>query len=65
MFGKKEKMEKKFISTYNSGMANGTDILVDKETGVNYIFHRVGNAGGLTVRVDKDGKPIVTPVTEE
>ena len=40
-------------------------IFVDKETGVNYLFVQLGYAGGLTVMVDADGKPVVTPVTEE
>lgn len=41
-----------------------TEIWVDKETGVNYLFHQSGYAGGLTVLLGKDGKPVVTPVTE-
>lgn len=34
-------------------------IIHDKETGVQYLFHKSGYGGGLTVLVDKDGKPIV------
>ena len=37
-------------------------ILVDKATGVNYLFIKAGYGGGLTVLLDKDGKPVVTPV---
>ena len=33
---------------------------MDTETGVNYLYHSNGNAGGLTVLLDKDGKPVVT-----
>lgn len=36
-------------------------ILVDKETGVNYLFLQSGYAGGLTPLLDADGKPVVTP----
>ena len=36
----------------------------DKETGVNYLYHTSGYAGGLTVLLDKDGNPIVTPVKD-
>ena len=36
-------------------------ILVDKETGVNYLFVQKGYAGGLTPLLDADGKPVVTP----
>ena len=39
-------------------------VLVDKETGVNYLFLHAGYAGGLTILVDADGKPIVTPVED-
>ena len=35
-------------------------ILVDKETGVNYLFVQSGYAGGLTPLLDADGKPVVT-----
>lgn len=39
-----------------------TQILVDKVTGVNYLWHAEGYGGGLTVLLDKDGKPVVTPI---
>ena len=52
--------EKRFIKTYSQG-AGTTVILVDAETGVNYLYVSGGYSGGLTVLVDKDGKPIVTP----
>lgn len=35
-------------------------VLVDKETGVNYLFVQKGYAGGLTPLLDADGKPVVT-----
>ena len=53
--------EKRFIKTYSQG-AGSTVILVDKETGINYLFHSSGYAGGLTVLLGKDGKPVVTPI---
>lgn len=55
--------EKRFVKAYSQGMGT-TEIWVDKETGVNYLFHQSGYAGGLTVLLGKDGKPVVTPVTE-
>lgn len=39
-----------------------TEIWVDKETGVNDLFHASGNAGGLTPLLDRDGKPVVSPL---
>lgn len=55
-------MDKRFEKIYKQGALTTTEIWVDKETGVNYIFHADGNAGGLTPLLDKDGRPVVTPV---
>ena len=52
----------RFQRVYSQGIANITEIWVDKETGVNYIFHQSGYAGGLTPLLDKDGRVVVTPV---
>ena len=53
--------EKRFIKVYSQGL-DAVEIWVDKETGVNYLYHASGYSGGLTVLLDKDGKPIVTPI---
>ena len=53
--------EKRFIKTYSQG-AGSVEIWVDKETGVNYLFYASGYAGGLTVLLDKEGKPVITPI---
>ncbi len=53
--------EKRFEKVYSQGLGS-IKILVDKETGVNYLFCSSGYAGGLTVLLDKDGKPIITPI---
>ena len=55
-------MGDRFEKIYSQGVMNVTEIWVDKETGVNYIFHASGYSGGLTVLLDKDGKPVITPV---
>ena len=52
----------RFEMVYTQGIGRATEIWVDKETGVNYLYHRDGNAAGLTVLLDKDGKVVVTPV---
>ncbi len=52
--------EDRFIKIYGKGIANVNEIWVDRETGVNYLFHSAGYAGGLTPLLDKDGKPVVT-----
>lgn len=53
----------RFIEIYSQGAVNLTRILVDKETGVNYLFHQSGYGGGMTVLLDKDGKPVITPLS--
>lgn len=35
-------------------------VIVDKETGVNYLFVKNGYSGGLTPLLDAEGKPIIT-----
>ena len=56
--------DKRFEKVYSqgSGLTSLIEVWVDKETGVNYVFHLSGYAGGLTPLLDKDGKPIVSPV---
>ena len=59
--------EDRFIKTVVDGGGfsdNYMAIYVDKKTGVNYLFTQNGYAGGLTVLVDANGKPIVTPVSQ-
>lgn len=51
---------KRFEKIYSQGKIDIMEIWVDTETGVNYIFHRNGNAAGLTPLIDKDGKPVIT-----
>ena len=62
----KPKKDKRFIiKEQQGGFTIGTYVLVDKQTGVNYLYANSGYSGGLTVLVDALGNPIVTPVTEE
>ena len=56
--------EKRFIKTYSQDMGC-TAILVDKETGVNYLYVSGGYAGGLTVLLDKNGQPVITPMEDK
>lgn len=55
----------RFEKIYSQGAMNVTEIWVDRETGVNYVYHVSGYAGGLTVLLDSEGKPVITPVTGE
>lgn len=54
----------RFKKVYSQGKLEGMEIWIDKETGINYLFHFSGYAGGLTPLLDKDGKPVITPVSE-
>ena len=52
--------DKRFENVYSQGTVNVTEIWVDKETGVNYVFHTNGYAGGMTPLLDREGKPVVS-----
>ena len=56
--GKNDRFEK----IYSQGTMNVMEIWVDRETVVNYVFHASGYAGGMTPLLDRDGKPVVSPV---
>ena len=56
--------EQRFERVYTQGALQITEIWIDKETGVNYLFHAGGNAGGLTPLLDRDGKPVVSPLPD-
>ena len=60
--------EDRFVKTVvdGGGMTESRmEVYVDRKTGVNYLFAQAGYAGGLCVLVDRDGKPIVTPILED
>lgn len=50
----------RFQKIYTQGVLTTLEIWVDRETGVNYLWRHDGSAGGLTVLLDEDGKPVVT-----
>ena len=56
--------EKRFVKIHSEGgfADNLMQIWVDTQTGVNYLFHGSGHAGGLTVLLDRDGKPVISPL---
>jgi hypothetical protein len=58
------KKDERFVKTYSQGSINVTEIWVDKKTGVNYMFHASGSAGGLTPLLNRDGTPVITTVFE-
>ena len=52
----------KLVEAYKTSGRGSTSIYVDAETGVMYMYVKVGNSGGLTVMVDSDGAPLVWDV---
>ena len=57
------KKNERFIRVHSENMGC-EQILVDKKTGVNYLSVQSGYAGGLTVLLNADGKPVVTPISQ-
>lgn len=55
MFG-----SERFEKVYSQGVLDVFEIWVDKETGVNYLYHAAGHGAGLTPLLARDGKPIVS-----
>ena len=58
------KKEDRFEVVYKDGSisrsAGTRQILVDKETGVNYLLWESGYGGGITPLLDSEGKVIIT-----
>lgn len=59
-----KKEDKRFEVIYKQGGLYEAKIIVDKETGVNYLWTASGYAGGLSPLLDRDGKPVITTVEE-
>ena len=59
--------KKRFVQIYYAGVFEQQRVYVDTLTGVNYLLLicNTNNMGsGLTVLLDADGKPVVTPLDE-
>lgn len=52
-------MDKRFEVIYSEGFFGTTEVIADTQTGVCYLWHHDGHAGGLTPLLDADGKPVV------
>lgn len=59
----KNKNKRFDVNNVDNSMSSGNvKIIVDRQTGVNYLYYSSGYSGGLTPLLDSDGKVIVTPV---
>ena len=56
---------KRFKKIYSQGTVSTMEIWIDKETGVNYVFHASGYSGGMTPLLDREGKPVITPIVNK
>ncbi|WP_303787569.1 DUF6440 family protein [Ruminococcus flavefaciens] len=56
--------DERFVKVYSQGKLTVSQIWVDTVTGVNYFYHEDGYSGGMSVLVDKDGKPVVSTPAE-
>lgn len=54
------KRDKRFEVVSTQGTLESYRVIIDKETGVNYLYISNGTSGGLTVLLDSEGKPIIT-----
>ena len=48
---------RRFEITETAGSVKGFYVVVDRETGVNYLVAKFGTGGGICPLIDKDGKP--------
>ena len=57
---------RQFIAILEKYGLSGSEVPLEKvlhlKTGVNYLFHAAGYAGGLTPLLNRDGTPVVTPL---
>ena len=57
------KKDKRFVTIHKEGSELSSSgyiqLLVDKETGVTYLFVKSGYGAGLTPLLDADGKPVI------
>lgn len=54
--------EKRFEVVYQQGTMDVLKVIVDTQTGVQYLEMQAGYAGGLTPLLGREGKPLLAPV---
>lgn len=52
--------KERFVKIYTQGTFTVNEIWVDRETGVNYLYHASGNGAGMTPLLDREGKPVIS-----
>ena len=58
------KKRDRFVAVYSQGLTNVEKIIVDTQTGGNYLLaaSTLTTGCGMSILVNADGKPIVTPI---
>ena len=59
---KDDKKEKRFVEVSSEGVAPVKQVIVDNQTGVNYLMVYFTYGVAVTPLLNPDGSPIVTPV---
>ena len=54
-------MNNRFKVVTREGFSEGARVIVDTETGVQYLLAWWMNVAGLTILLDQDGKPLLDP----
>lgn len=54
-----------WVESEKKGLMKEVSVIVDTQTGVNYIFVEHCYGGGLTALLDENGKPITTQTIVE
>ena len=58
--------KKRFVAVETEiSFGTRTELLVDTKTGVTYLWHASGYAGGLTPLLNPDGTPVITRLPRE
>lgn len=54
------KKDSRFVKVLeDGGFISSSEIWVDTQTGVQYLYHASGYSGGMTVLVGAEGKPLL------
>lgn len=53
---------KRFVRVYKQGLVEEIEVWVDQVTGVNYLYIQSGFSGGLTVMLDREGRPVISTI---
>lgn len=58
--------KERFVEVYSQGVTNIRKVIVDTETGVNYLLlsSNMTSGCGVCALMDKDGKPLVTSLDQ-